>query len=189
MCFYYLNIKELIAADAHTCWPAYVGGCAWGACVVCAYMHTCTRACILWHTHTPMLTPMHPYIHLLTTPLQREREREREREMQMSCLKSSTAVRDTYRYTHTYTSWQHQYRERERDANFLPNVITQQQFGTPMDTHIHTPIDNTNTHTHTHTHTNAKKTNYPDAKVLAKVINSSSGRSWSSDTYNPCPQV
>lgn len=28
-----------------------------------------------------------------------------------------------------------------------------------------------------------------DAKVLAKVINSSSGRSWSSDTYNPCPEV
>eukprot|EP00802_Teleaulax_amphioxeia_P023851 Tamp_24484.p1 GENE.Tamp_24484~~Tamp_24484.p1 ORF type:complete len:319 (+),score=71.88 Tamp_24484:115-957(+) len=28
-----------------------------------------------------------------------------------------------------------------------------------------------------------------DAKVLAQVINSSSGRSWSSDTYNPCPQV
>jgi 3-hydroxyisobutyrate dehydrogenase len=28
-----------------------------------------------------------------------------------------------------------------------------------------------------------------DAKVLAQVINSSSGRSWSSDTYNPCPGV
>ena len=28
-----------------------------------------------------------------------------------------------------------------------------------------------------------------DAKVLAQVINSSSGRSWSSDTYNPCPAV
>ena len=28
-----------------------------------------------------------------------------------------------------------------------------------------------------------------DAKVLASVINSSSGRCWSSDTYNPCPDV
>mmetsp|Transcript_43032 Transcript_43032/g.97894 ORF Transcript_43032/g.97894 Transcript_43032/m.97894 type:complete len:328 (+) Transcript_43032:172-1155(+) len=28
-----------------------------------------------------------------------------------------------------------------------------------------------------------------DPKILAGVINSSSGRSWSSDTYNPCPGV
>lgn len=28
-----------------------------------------------------------------------------------------------------------------------------------------------------------------DPKVLATVVNSSSGRSWSSDTYNPCPGV
>jgi hypothetical protein len=28
-----------------------------------------------------------------------------------------------------------------------------------------------------------------DAKVLASIINASSGRSWSSDTYNPCPGV
>jgi len=28
-----------------------------------------------------------------------------------------------------------------------------------------------------------------DPKILAQVINSSSGRSWSSDTSNPCPQV
>jgi len=28
-----------------------------------------------------------------------------------------------------------------------------------------------------------------DAKMIAKIINSSSGRCWSSDTYNPCPGV
>lgn len=28
-----------------------------------------------------------------------------------------------------------------------------------------------------------------DPKLLAGIINSSSGRNWSSDTYNPCPGV
>lgn len=28
-----------------------------------------------------------------------------------------------------------------------------------------------------------------DAKLLASIINSSSGRNWSCDTYNPCPGV
>jgi 3-hydroxyisobutyrate dehydrogenase len=28
-----------------------------------------------------------------------------------------------------------------------------------------------------------------DPKILASVINTSSGRCWSSDTYNPCPNV
>jgi 3-hydroxyisobutyrate dehydrogenase len=28
-----------------------------------------------------------------------------------------------------------------------------------------------------------------DAKTLADIINTSSGRCWSSDTYNPCPGV
>lgn len=28
-----------------------------------------------------------------------------------------------------------------------------------------------------------------DAHMIAKIINSSSGRCWSSDTYNPCPGV
>jgi 3-hydroxyisobutyrate dehydrogenase len=28
-----------------------------------------------------------------------------------------------------------------------------------------------------------------DPKIIASVVNSSSGRCWSSDTYNPCPGV
>ena len=28
-----------------------------------------------------------------------------------------------------------------------------------------------------------------DPKMLAKILNMSSGRCWSSDTYNPCPGV
>lgn len=28
-----------------------------------------------------------------------------------------------------------------------------------------------------------------DAKMIAKIINSSSGRCWSSELYNPCPGV
>jgi 3-hydroxyisobutyrate dehydrogenase len=28
-----------------------------------------------------------------------------------------------------------------------------------------------------------------DPKLLASIINSSSGRCWSTDTYNPCPDV
>ena len=155
-----------------------VGRCAWGACVVCAYLHAYIHLCMHTETHTYTYAYAHAYIH---TPLD-----------------NTTAQR-----------------ERERYANVLPKVITQQQFGTPMDTHIHTPMT---TPMHTHTHTDAKflflfvllhrckslgsghqqqfgtfvVQRHVQPLSAGEVVffwNSFSERSWSSDMYNPCHQV